>query len=622
MDEKDEFTHWVAVQRETTHRRRAEDLERDRNRVLELVARNEPLDVVLTQLAQMMERQCPDLQCSVLLLRNGQLMPEAGAKLSGDVLRAFQELNDGNRPAGSRLDIYREMLPGPQLGATWSVPILSGSGVVLGAFAISCGVSRKPAEEELGLIGKASRLAAIAIEQKQLTDKLAHQAHHDTLTGLPNRALFEERLQSAVAQARTRGWHAAVLFVDLDRFKQVNDTLGHPAGDALLQQVAQRLGNCLRKTDTLARMGGDEFTILLTELRDPQYSVKVAQKLLDALKTPIVVDGHELFVTASIGISTYPRDGRDAATLQRNADSAMYRAKEQGRNNFQVFLPEISASILGSLEIENALRKALELNEFQLRYQPQVSLDGTLTALEALLVWNHPKLGVIPPLQFIPVAEESGLIIPIGNWVLREACRQNAEWQKAGHPRVKVAVNVSVMQFTRPGFTEIVSHVLKETGLAPSCLELELTESLIMQDVRESAQQLDRLRSLGVNLAIDDFGTGYSSLSYLRMLPIGTLKIDQSFLQEVDSNPNTMPLVRAIVALAHSLQLCVVAEGVETERQLEALRQVGCDMVQGYLIGLPVSAEATGHLLHQAQGRLPLPETASIQARPASCAVG
>ncbi|RPI16038.1 MAG: EAL domain-containing protein, partial [Acidobacteriales bacterium] len=299
-------------------------------------------------------------------------------------------------------------------------------------------------------------------------------------------------------------------------------------------------------------------------------------------------------------------------------DSAMYRAKELGRNNFQVFLPEISASILGSLEIENALRKALELNEFQLRYQPQVSLDGKLTALEALLVWNHPKLGVIPPLQFIPVAEESGLIIPIGNWVLREACRQNAEWQKAGHPPVKVAVNVSVMQFTRPGFTEIVAQVLKEAGLAPSYLELELTESLIMRDVRESAQQLDRLRSLGVNLAIDDFGTGYSSLSYLRMLPIGTLKIDQSFLQEVDSNPNTMPLVRAIVALAHSLQLCVVAEGVETERQLEALRQVGCDMVQGYLIGLPVSAEATGHLLHQAQGHLPLPETASIQTQTAA----
>ncbi|RPI09479.1 MAG: sensor domain-containing diguanylate cyclase, partial [Acidobacteriales bacterium] len=318
MDEKDEFTHWVAVQRETTHRRRAEDLERDRNRVLELVARNEPLDVVLTQLAQMMERQCPDLQCSVLLLRNGKLTPEAGTKLSGDALRAFQELNDENRPAGARLDIYREMLPGPQLGATWSVPILSGSGVVLGAFAISCVVSRKPDEEELGLIGKASRLAAIAIEQKQLNDKLAHQAHHDTLTGLPNRALFEERLQSAVAQARIRGWHAAVLFVDLDRFKQVNDTLGHPAGDALLQQVAQRLGGCLRKTDTLARMGGDEFTILLTELRDPQYSVKVAQKLLDALKAPILVDGHELFVTASIGISAYPRDGRDAATLQRN----------------------------------------------------------------------------------------------------------------------------------------------------------------------------------------------------------------------------------------------------------------------------------------------------------------
>jgi diguanylate cyclase (GGDEF)-like protein/PAS domain S-box-containing protein len=584
MDEKDEFTHWVAVQRETTHRRRAEDLERDRNRVLELVARNEPLDVVLTQLAQMMERQCPDLQCSVLLLRNGQLEPEAGAKLPGDVLSAFQALNDHNQPA-SQLAIYREMPPGPQLGATWSVPILSGSGVVLGAFAISCGVSRKPAEEELGLIGKASRLAAIAIEQKQLTDKLAHQAHHDTLTGLPNRALFEERLQSAVAQAHTRGWHVAVLFVDLDRFKQVNDTLGHPAGDALLQQVAQRLGGCLRRTDTLARMGGDEFTILLTELRDPQYSVNVAQKLLDALKTPILVDGHELFVTASIGISAYPRDGRDAATLQRNADSAMYRAKELGRNNFQVFLPEISASILGSLEIENALRKALELNEFQLRYQPQVSLDGTLTALEALLVWNHPKLGVIPPLQFIPVAEESGLIIPIGNWVLREACRQNAEWQKAGHPRVKVAVNVSVMQFTRPGFTEIVAHVLKETGLAPSFLELELTESLIMQDVRESAQQLDRLRSLGVNLAIDDFGTGYSSLSALQQFPIGTLKIDQSFVRDVAVDSDDAAIVRTIIDMGKSLDLEVIAEGVEACEQLEFLRKHGCDYAQGRLFG-------------------------------------
>jgi EAL domain-containing protein (putative c-di-GMP-specific phosphodiesterase class I) len=334
----------------------------------------------------------------------------------------------------------------------------------------------------------------------------------------------------------------------------------------------------------------------------------VAQKLLDALKAPFDVDGYELFVTASVGISVYPRDGRDAATLQRNADSAMYRAKNQGKNNFQVFKPEISASALESLEIENALRRALENGEFQLRYQPQVDMDGKLAGLEALLVWNHPKLGLIPPAQFIPVAEECGLIVPIGGWVLRQACQQRADWRRAWQAPIKVAVNVSVTQFTRPGFVDVVAQVLKETGLDPSFLELEITESVVMRDVKRSAQQMERLRTLGVGLSIDDFGTGYSSLSYLRTLPIDTLKIDQSFLQEVDSVPNTMPLLRAIVALAHSLRLCVVAEGVEHERQLEALREVGCDRVQGYLIGEPMPAEATGQLLSQSRSLLlPMP---------------
>ena len=600
-EETGDFTHWVAVQRETTHRKQAEDLERDRNRVLELVARNEPLEAVLGALAQMVERQCPDLRCSVLLLREGQLAPVAGAKLPVEALRALQQLEASAPEGTSPRNRYRELLLGPHLGANWSLPVLSGSGVVLGAFSVFCGVTRKPAEEELELIGKASRLAAIAIEQKQLTDKLAHQAQHDALTGLPNRTLFEERLHQSLGQGHAQGWHVAVLFIDLDRFKQINDTLGHTVGDALLQQVARKLEACLRRTDTLARMGGDEFTVLLTELRDQRYALKVAEKLLDSLREPFHVSGYELFVTASIGISTYPRDGRDAATLQRNADSAMYRAKSLGRNNFQTFLPEISAMALESLEIENALRKALENDEFQLRYQQQVNLDGGLAGLEALLVWNHPKLGVIPPAQFIPVAEESGLIIPIGGWALRGACRQRAEWQCLGRTAVKVAVNVSAVQFTRKGFVEAVAEVLRETGLDPALLELELTESVVMRDVQESARQMDRLRSLGVSLAIDDFGTGYSSLSYLRMLPLDTLKIDRSFLREVDSDPNTMPLVRAIVALAHSLRLCVVAEGVESQHQLEALRSVGCDRVQGYLIGEPVSADAATQLFRQSR---------------------
>jgi diguanylate cyclase (GGDEF)-like protein/PAS domain S-box-containing protein len=599
-EETGQFTHWVAVQRETTHRRQAEELERDRNRVLEMVARNEPLEVVLAQLAQMVERQCPDLRCTLLLFHGGELVPAAGAKLPGGALRDFRKLDVETLSSASEQSRYRELLPGPHMGANWTVPILSGAGAVLGAFALYCGVTRKPAEAELDLIGKAGRLAAIAIEQRQLTNRLAHQAQHDPLTGLPNRALFEERLHGALAQARKHGWHTAVLFVDLDRFKQINDTLGHSVGDALLQQVARRLEDCLRKTDTLARMGGDEFTVLLSELPDYQYSQKVAQKLLDSLKAPFHVEGYELFVSASIGISTFPRDGADAATLERNADSAMYRAKSRGRNSFQMFMPEIGASALESLELENALRRALEHGELQLRYQPQTDIDGHLTGLEALMVWNHPKLGVIPPAQFIPLAEECGLIIPLGDWALREACRQRAQWQRCWPGPAKVAVNVSVTQFTRAGFVDSVARALKETGLDPSLLELELTESVVMRDIKESAWQMEQLRHLGVSLSIDDFGTGYSSLSYLRMLPIHTLKIDQSFLREVDSDPNTVPLVRAIVALAHSLQLCVVAEGVESERQLEALRSVGCDRVQGYLIGEPVHAEQAAQLLRSA----------------------
>jgi diguanylate cyclase (GGDEF)-like protein len=542
----------VAVQRETTERKRAEDLERDRNRVLEMVARNGELENILNQLAEMVERQCPDLRCSVLLLRNGELVQVAGATLSSEAVRGVQDLSLG--AVTGPLNLGRFPLPAsrPPATSSLSVPILSASGATLGAFAVACSVRRKPSAEELGLIARSSQLAAIAIEQRQLTDKLAYQAQHDALTGLPNRALFVDRLNRALAQARRQGWLAAVLFVDLDRFKQINDTLGHSVGDALLQQVARRLEGCIRRTDTLARMGGDEFTVLLTELHDAQYVLTVAQKLLDTLQAPFQIDTFELFVTASIGVGVYPRDGKDAATLQRNADSAMYCAKNNGKNNFQVFAPEINATAMESLELENALRRALENGEFQLRYQPQISIDGGLTGLEALLVWNHPKLGIISPRQFIPVAEECGLIVPIGSWVLKQACTQAAAWRRAGFPAIKVAVNVSVIQF---------------------------------------------MRALGVSLALDDFGTGYSSLSYLRNLPIDTLKIDQSFLEGLESAPNAMPLLKAIVVLAHSLNLCVVAEGVETETQLEALRLVGCDRVQGYFTGEPMPVDRVTQVL-------------------------
>ena len=462
IDERGKFTHWVAVQRETTDRRRAEDLELDRNRVLELVARNEPLEKVLTHLSEMVERQCPDLQCAILLLRDGQMVQAAGASLPASAVESIQGRERDRAVLHPAPIGFREMLPGPHLGASWSVPILAGSGAVLGAFAVCCGISRKPAAHELDLIGKTSRLAAIAIEQRHLTDKLAHQAQHDALTGLPNRVLFEDRLQQALHAARRRGWLIAVLFVDLDRFKQINDTLGHPVGDGLLQQVARRLGGCIRKTDTLARMGGDEFTLLLTELQDYQYALTVAGKLLEALKAS--VPGGQLRAVRdrqhrNQRLSARRKRRRHAAAQRRQPPCTGPRAaagtafSSSGRN--------ISASALETLEIENALRKALENGEFQLRYQPQVDTNGVSAALEALLVWNHPKLGLIPPAQFIPVAEECGLIIPIGSWVLSQACEQNAAWQRAGCPPVKVAVNVSVAQFNRPGFAEVVAQVLE-----------------------------------------------------------------------------------------------------------------------------------------------------------------
>ena len=567
------------IARDITGRKKAEILEHDRNQVLELIAGNESLESVLSRLCRLIERQCADVLCSVLLCRGGRLLLGAAPSLPPK---------------------YTEALESPDLKVCWSVPILSRDDTLLGTFKLYRRDSYEPGLAELSILEMARRLAVVAIEQRQLTDQLAHQALHDTLTGLPNRALFEQRVAQALLDARRHNWLLAVLFIDLDRFKQVNDTLGHLAGDQVLEQVSRRLENCLRKSDSLARMGGDEFTLVLTELKDPRDALRVAQKLLGAFQAPFRVDEYELFLTTSIGISLYPRDGRDAATLQKNADTAMYRAKNRGKNNCEFFTPELGAAALERLEIENALRRAMENGELQLYYQPQAEMSGELSGFEALLVWNHPKLGVTPPAQFIPVAEDSGMIVPIGAWVLAEACRQNAAWQASGRPGMKVAVNVSPMQFARADFAETVSQALAQSGLEPPLLELELTENVVMRDIEESVRQMERLRALGVSISIDDFGTGYSSLSYLRRLPIDTLKIDQSFLQDLGNESNTVPLVQAIVTLAHGLGLTVVAEGVENRRQFEVLRSVGCDKFQGYLLGEPLPAEAAGRLLAKA----------------------
>lgn len=573
------------IARDITGRKRAEVLERDRNRVLELVASAEPLENVLRELCQMVEHQLDGVRCSIFLLRNDRLVPTAGTNPPGS-LREAQALLSA--PSFRRF------------------PIQSRDGNLLGELFLESGSAPAEPEHERRVLEAALRLAVVAIEQRQLTESLAYGATHDPLTGLPNRSLFERNLEGALAEAQRHGRALAVLFIDLDRFKQINDSLGHLAGDQVLIQAGQRLRDCLRRSDLLARMGGDEFTAVITDLSDARDAARVAKKLLAAFQAPFLWQGQELFVTSSIGISLFPRDGRDAPTLQRNADVAMYRAKSRGRNAFEFFVPELATEAQQRLQIENLLRKTLDKGEFQLYYHPQVDRRGRVIAFEALLVWNHPALGLTPPSQFIPIAEECGLIVPIDAWAIQEACRQCALWQRQGLPRTTVAVNISAVQFTRHDFVKTVAQALSSSGLDPTLLELELTENVVLRRLEDSILQMQRLRALGVSIAIDDFGTGYSSLSYLRRLPLDVLKMDQSFLHGVASRSSAMPLVEAIIALAHGLRLQVVAEGVETTEQFEALKAAGCDRFQGYLWGEPLNAEAAARLLAQQESSRPL----------------
>ncbi len=425
--------------------------------------------------------------------------------------------------------------------------------------------------------------------RKQAEERLRVLAYHDPLTGLPNRALFHTLLNQALVKAQRHHRLGAVLFIDLDRFKNINDTLGHPAGDLLLKEAAARLLTCLRQSDTTARLGGDEFTILLEEIAHEQDAIIVAQKILAALAEPFNLASHEVFVTASIGISLFPHDGGDVDALLKNADTALYRTKEQGRNGYTLYTAEMNATALKRMALENSLRRALERREFLLHYQPRVALDtGRMICIEALLRWQHPELGLVMPDQFISLAEETGLIMPIGEWVLHTACAQTKAWQTSGFPVLRVSVNLSARQFKQPDLVDQVADALRDTGLAPDSLELELTESTVMQDAEDAVTKLNALKQLGVHLSIDDFGTGYSSLEYLKHFPIDILKIDRSFVRDIPGDSDNGAIVRAIIAMAHSLKIKVTAEGVETAEQLGFLKAYRCDEMQGYYFGLPL----------------------------------
>lgn len=431
--------------------------------------------------------------------------------------------------------------------------------------------------------------------------RMAHLAQHDALTDLPNRILLNDRLVQALALAQRQCKRMAVMFLDLDRFKNINDSLGHAIGDQLLQSVARRLTATVRNSDTVCRQGGDEFVILLADVDQAEDAASSAQKILTALAASHRIDHFELHVTVSIGISIYPDDGQDAETLIKNADTAMYQAKESGRNHYQLFAQNMNAQAVERHSIESGLRNALERQEFVLHFQPKINLvSGAISGIEALIRWQHPQRGLILPEQFVGIAEECGLIVPIGEWVLREACTQAQRWQSAGLAPVTVAVNISTVQFRQKTFIETLVDILQETGLAADCLELELTESVLMQDAEATISVLRVLKSMGVRLAIDDFGTGYSSLSYLKRFPIDTLKIDQSFMQDithVSANSDDAAIVSAVVGMGKSLNQCVVAEGIETREQMAFLQARGCGEGQGFYFSEPVTADEVMALL-------------------------
>uniref|UniRef100_A0A831UEK3 EAL domain-containing protein n=1 Tax=Geobacter metallireducens TaxID=28232 RepID=A0A831UEK3_GEOME len=435
-------------------------------------------------------------------------------------------------------------------------------------------------------------------ERKHAEEQLYRLAHHDTLTGLPNRLLFMDRLQQAKALANRYGYQVAVLFLDLDRFKIINDTLGHPVGDRLLLQVAQRIVGCVREVDTVARIGGDEFTIILVNVDTVEDAKRTGQKILKTLAAPFAIDTYELFVTASIGISLYPADGESLDHLVKKADIAMYHAKGEGRNNVQFYLPRMDENADKRLLLETSLRKALDNGEFRVYYQPKVDIvTKNITAMEALIRWEHPVLGLVSPAEFIPLAEETGLIIPIGEWVLRTACLQNRQWAREGLPSMRVAVNLSGYQFQQKTLLDTIRGILAETGLAPELLELEITESVIMQNPDFAVAVLNQLRDLGVHISIDDFGTGYSSLAHLKRFSVNTLKIDKSFVRDVEINSADAAIATAIIAMGNSLNLKVIAEGVETEGQLSFLSDNKCDEVQGYLFSTPMPPDRVAEFM-------------------------
>jgi diguanylate cyclase (GGDEF)-like protein/PAS domain S-box-containing protein len=610
----------IGLGRDVTARKLADLLRDGQAQILEMIAMSKPLEAVLDRLVRLIESQLSGVSGSILLLDEDQVHLRHGAAPS--LPEVYTRALDGVRigpnvgSCGTAVfrrepvvvaDIatdplwadYRALALPHGLRSCWSTPVLSKNGEALGVFALYSGSVRTPSQAELRLVDIATHIAGIAIERKRAEDRIHYMANHDALTGLPNRGLLKDRLTQAMSFARRYGRWATVAFIDLDNFKFINDSLGHSAGDELLKAVAARMVGCLRSTDTVVRLGGDEFVVLLFDQpRNAGAVSEIVRSLQEAIAAPVELDGHKFRVTSSFGVANYPDDGTDVDTLLAHADAAMYRAKEIGRDNFQFYTPELNAKVHDKFLLQEDLRSAVQAREFVLHYQPLVDMrSNRVFAVEALIRWNHPTLGLIPPAKFIPIAEESGLIGPIGDWVLREACRQNKAWQDAGLPPIIMCVNVSARQFREKNWVGSVVSALHDSGLDAEYLELELTESLIMQDLDQAVATMRELQVLGVQLSIDDFGTGYSSLSALKNFPVARLKIDRSFISDLPHDEHDKAVAAAVISLGQKLNLRVVAEGVETDEQIAFLRENNCDEMQGYRFSKPLAPEALETLL-------------------------
>jgi diguanylate cyclase (GGDEF)-like protein/PAS domain S-box-containing protein len=610
----------VGTARDITERKRSESLHVGQAHLLKMIALGAPLVEVFSSLILLIEAHVPDVTGSILLLTpdgrhlvNGaapnldpaycalvdgiEIGPAAGS--CGTAIWRSEPVIVADIETDPLWAAYRALAAPFGFRACWSSPILSYQGKALGTFALYSQKPGEPTAECLKLVGMATHIAGIAIERKEAEDSIQFMAHHDTLTGLPNRSMLDERVASAIEAADDGGGAMTLAFIDLDNFKLVNDSLGHHAGDELLKIVAARMLKCVRPSDSIVRLGGDEFVVLISgALRRGETVEDRLNAVRQSIAEPVMIEGRSFQVTASMGVAAYPEHGRNVTELLARADAAMYRAKEIGRDAMQVFTAELANRAHEKLQKQEELRRALARSELFLQYQPQMDLTtGRIFAVEALIRWRHPERGLVPPGDFIPLAEETGLIGPIGDWTLRAACRQNKAWQVSGLPPIVVSVNVSARQVQEKDWVERVAEALEESGLEARYLELELTESMIMEDVQQAVETMHRLEQLGVHLAIDDFGTGYSSLSALKRFPVDRLKIDRSFVKDLPADTDDAAIARAVISLAHSLQLRVIAEGVETREQIDFLRAAGCDEIQGYYLSRPIDARALQAIL-------------------------